>query len=158
MVHRAEWQKSTAQSTFLWVAATPVIFDVAQRMGNGVVVSVAISFAVDLVVFGLNKLWIWHKRDTSVPNSGARNVAIWVTTFGINILLAVLVIGHIGLHDGRYALGVYGVFMNPVMFKVRDRFVFAETNLLEIASAIWRRDRAKDAAAGHLARWRTGGM
>ena len=84
MIHKPEWQKSTFQSSLFWILATPVIFGAARRLGHGVVTSVAISLAADWLVFAINKLWIWHKRNTSMPRSGGRNLVVWSMTFAIN--------------------------------------------------------------------------
>ena len=158
MVHRAEWQKSTAQSIAFWMAATPVIFHVAHQLGNGVRASLMVSLAVDWLVFVLNKLWVWRKRNAEVPRCAFRNFLFWAATFLINLVLTWQVIGHVGLHHGRTILGCYGCLMNPVVFAVRDRLVFVEANAEEKSATLRRLDALQASAAAHLARWKTGGV
>ncbi len=142
MVHQPEWQKNTAQSALLWLATTVAIFQIAHRTGHGFWVSVSVSLVVEAIGFTANKLWIWRKRQVGVPKSGVRNFVLWGATFGLNCFLAWLIIPRIGLEDARAVMVVYGVGANPVLFKARDKLVFAEANIKEAAAAWIRKERA----------------
>ena len=156
MIHVREWQKSTFQSATFWLLATFFIYKLVGRLGHGVLVNIAVSMTLDWVVFAINKLWIWRKRQISVAGSGGRNLLVWTITFGLNILMAWLVISRLGTMPGRAVLGCYGVAMNPVMFKVRDRLVFAESSLPESEAAFLRLEDCKAESATRFLLIRTG--
>jgi hypothetical protein len=158
MAHKPEWQKSTAQSISFWLMITPVVFTASRHLGHGVLASVAVSLAADWLVFGINRLWIWRNCQSSLPECGARNFAVWGVTFVLNLTMAWLVISRVGVEQGRALLGCYGAAMNPVMFQVRDRLVFTDVNIREIAAARCRREMCQAVAAGPLMIWRTGGL
>ncbi len=147
MVHVPEWQKSAFQSSTFWLLATLLIYKLVSRMGHGWQVNVVVSFTLDWVVYGINRLWIWRQRKVSLPTSGWRNLTVWTATTGLNVLLAWLIISRVGFLPGRILLGCYGVVANPVVFKLRHDFVFAETNIREVAAALRRLDAYKAASS-----------
>lgn len=146
MVHVPEWQKSAVQSGFFWLLATLLIYKLVSRLGHGWQVNVVVSFTLDWVVYGINRLWVWRQRNVTLPSSGARNLAVWAVTTGLNVLLAWLIISRVGLMPGRALLGCYGVAANPAVFRIRHDFVFAETNMREVTAALRRLDAYKAAS------------
>jgi hypothetical protein len=158
MVHKPEWQKSTAQSVSFWLMVTPVVFTASRHLGHGVITSVVVSLAADWLVFGINRLWIWRNRQASLPECGSRNLIVWGATFVLNVAMAWLVISRVGVEQGRALLGCYGAAMNPVMFRVRDKFVFAEVDIREIAAARCRLELSRAVATGHLMLGKLGRM
>jgi hypothetical protein len=157
-VHKPEWQKSSAQTGLFWLLATLAIFKLVSRLGHGWQVNITVSFTLDLVAYVINKTWIWRKRRTTVPVSGGRNLTVYGTTVGINILLSWQVIGHLGVGPGRALLGLYGFAMNPVMFQIRDRVVFAETNFREVTAARCRLEMSRASAHTRQMLMRVGAM
>lgn len=154
-----KWQLSSAQSGLFWVVGTYTIFKLLGRFGHhGLVLNLGVSLCLDCVAYGINKLWIWRHRQTTVPRSLGRNLTAWAVMFGINVLIAWQAIDHLGTHHGRYALGGFGIVINPVVFRVRDKIVFAEYDIGEIreaAAARCRLEMARAVASGHAALMRS---
>jgi hypothetical protein len=156
-----EWQKSTMQSAVFWIVGTLIIFKVVRHLGHGLVASVGVSLAMDLAAYGINKLWIWKKRTTTVRRSLGRNMMVWGTTFGVNLLMVWQAVDHLGVQHGRFAAGCYGILINPVMFRVRDRMVFAEYDFVEfreIAAVRCRMEMDRAMALSRQVLMKTGGM
>jgi len=154
-----EWQKSSVQSLTFWLLATFLIYKLVSRLGHGVIVNLSVSLLLDWVVYGINRLWIWRRRQTDFRRSGGRNIAVWAFTAGLNALMAWLVISRVGVVQGRALLGFYGIAMNPVMFHVRDKVVFAEyKDFREVAAARCRQEMNKALTASRLVLMKTGGL
>jgi putative flippase GtrA len=156
-----EWQKSSTQSGVFWIMGTLIIFKVARYLGHGLASSVGVSLAMDLAAFSINKLWIWNKRSTTVTRSLGRNMIVSGTTFGVNLLIVWQAVDHLGVHYGRYAAGCYGILINPVMFHVRDRVVFAEYDFgefREIAAIRCKMEMDRAVALSRQLLMKTGGM
>lgn len=143
LVHNPKWQKDSAWSVSVWLIATPIIFDLAHRMGHGFWVSLTVSLTIDGLGFIARKLWIWRHRQISLPRCGQRNMVLWAMTFSFNGATAWFVIHRIGLENARFLMTIYGFGINPVMFKARDKLVFAEINVREAAAAWVRKERAE---------------
>jgi hypothetical protein len=155
-----EWQKSSTQSFLFWIVGTLIIFKVARHLGHGLLASVGVSLAMDLAAFFISKLWIWKKRATTVPRSLGRNMIVWGTTFGFNLLMVWQAVDHLGVNHGRYVTGCYGILINPVMFRVRDKMVFADYDFVEFREIAALRCKMEMDRAVALSRLlvRTGGM
>lgn len=142
MLHASQWQKSSGTSAAMWILATPVVYVLVGRLGYGWEINAAVSVVFDGLGFIIHKYRIFDERKVAPGTSYSRNVAVWMFFFLINVLLAYLVFHRLGGGTlfRRSVLGVYGLAMNPVMFKLRDRVIFTEDNLGEIAAARFRFD------------------
>jgi hypothetical protein len=101
------------------------------------------------------------KRSTTVTRSLGRNMIVSGTTFGVNLLIVWQAVDHLGVHYGRYAAGCYGILINPVMFHVRDRVVFAEYDFgefREIAAIRCKMEMDRAVALSRQLLMKTGGM
>jgi len=136
-----------------------LIYKLVSHLGHGVTVNLTVSLLLDWVVYGINRIWIWRKRQTDIRRSGGRNIVVWALTAALNALLAWQVISRVGVVQGRALLGFYGVAMNPVMFHVRDKVIFAEyEDFREVAAARCRLEMNKAVNASRLLLMRTGGL
>ena len=156
-----EWQRSSAQSFLFWLLATLVIYKLVSHLGHSVMVNLTVSLSLDWIAYVINRFWVWRKRQTDFRRSGVRNFAVWGITAGVNALMAWLIISRVGVMPGRAVLGCYGIAMNPVMFRVRDKMIFTDEDIgeiREITAARCRLEMNKAVALSRFVMMRTGGI
>lgn len=128
LTHTREWQKSSALSALIWAFGTIVLFRIVALLGHGWEVNALVSLSTDVLVYTINKLWIWKRRRASLPVSVSWSFVWWLGFFVFNLTLFWLIKDQAdtGTQHARYILGAWGVLMNPIVFKFRDRVAFKE--------------------------------
>lgn len=126
LIRNPEWQKSSALSASVWLAATLVIFRFVALLGHGWRVNAVVSLGADTLMYLANKFWVWRKRKASLSISFGWSFIWWLGFFGFNMMIAWLLINQIdiGTMEARYALGAMGISLNPLVFKFRDKKAF----------------------------------
>ena len=140
-----KWQITAAMSAALWLVGTLIVYKEADRVSNGVIVIVAVGLLMDMIAWGVGRLWIWSGREVCSQVSAARNVAVWFIFFLINGAV-MLFLKHKGAStmDIRMVMVVYGILINPVRFRINKKLVFDPRKLREINAqmlhpiAMWR--------------------
>ena len=154
-----KWWKNNANSAVQWIIKFALIVAGVRFTGHGLIVNAVVTFSWDVGAFGAN-LWIWRKNGTGWKQSATKNFGLWPLMQCKNQGLTLLLSGLFGLpiEATKVVLVPEGFAMNPLMYYINDRYVFAETNWREIAAARLRLEACQATAASQMFLLRIGGM
>lgn len=123
LFHRADWQRSARFSARVWVVGFAFFYPLARQLGHAWWINLGVSLGIDLGVYLFHKRRLWPERRVTYRRSYAAWGSFWGVTFAINLATALYLLEHteLGKAPSKMLLGVIGVFVNPWVFKFRDR-------------------------------------
>jgi hypothetical protein len=123
LFHRPDWQRSAKFSARMWVSGFAIFYPLASELGYGFWVNLGVTLGLDVIVYLFHKKRLWPARSIGYRKSYTTWYCFTMVTFFVNLGAAWILLEQIRMENAhaKVVLGVFGVVINPWVFKFRDK-------------------------------------